>query len=103
MTTSAPLKSALKQKKKVNLWKEIQTNYLTLKFAKSIIFDPAQLSWISFIIIFAELFLNIFIVENVKYTEIDWIAYMQEVGGFLNGTLDYSQLKGKSEIFFIKS
>ncbi len=27
-------------------------------------------------------------------TEIDWIAYMQEVEGFLNGTHDYMQLKG---------
>lgn len=27
-------------------------------------------------------------------TEIDWVAYMQEVEGALNGTLDYSQLKG---------
>lgn len=27
-------------------------------------------------------------------TEIDWKAYMQEVEGFLNGTRDYSQLKG---------
>ncbi|GJQ78111.1 hypothetical protein Trydic_g2449 [Trypoxylus dichotomus] len=31
---------------------------------------------------------------RVKYTEIDWIAYMQEVEGFLNGTLDYKYLKG---------
>lgn len=34
------------------------------------------------------------IIENVKYTEIDWVAYMQEVEGFINGTLDYQQLKG---------
>ncbi|NWW00540.1 ALG3 mannosyltransferase, partial [Machaerirhynchus nigripectus] len=27
-------------------------------------------------------------------TEIDWKAYMQEVEGFANGTLDYTQLKG---------
>ena len=27
-------------------------------------------------------------------TEIDWIAYMQEVGGFLSGDLDYTHLKG---------
>ena len=27
-------------------------------------------------------------------TEIDWIAYMQEVEGFINGTFDYVQLKG---------
>lgn len=27
-------------------------------------------------------------------TEIDWIAYMQEVEGVVNGTYDYLQLKG---------
>ena len=27
-------------------------------------------------------------------TEIDWVAYMQEVEGVLNGTFDYSQLRG---------
>ena len=27
-------------------------------------------------------------------TEIDWKAYMQEVEGFVNGTLDYQYLKG---------
>lgn len=27
-------------------------------------------------------------------TEIDWIAYMQEVEGFLNGQMDFAELKG---------
>lgn len=27
-------------------------------------------------------------------TEIDWIAYMQEVEGYLNGERNYSNLKG---------
>ncbi|CAI8025438.1 Dol-P-Man:Man(5)GlcNAc(2)-PP-Dol alpha-1,3-mannosyltransferase [Geodia barretti] len=34
------------------------------------------------------------IIWRVPYTEIDWVAYMQEVEGALNGTLDYSQLRG---------
>ncbi|GAA30238.2 alpha-1 3-mannosyltransferase, partial [Clonorchis sinensis] len=29
-------------------------------------------------------------------TEIDWIAYMQEVEGFVNGTLDYDKLEGQT-------
>lgn len=41
-----------------------------------------------------ELFLNLLIVFNIKYTEIDWVAYMQEVEGFLNGTFNYYELKG---------
>jgi alpha-1,3-mannosyltransferase len=34
------------------------------------------------------------IVTFVVYTEIDWVAYMQEVEGFLSGELDYLKLKG---------
>jgi alpha-1,3-mannosyltransferase len=34
------------------------------------------------------------IVWFIPYTEIDWIAYMQEVQGFLGGELDYTKLKG---------
>lgn len=29
-------------------------------------------------------------------TEIDWVAYMQEVEGVLNGTFDYALLKGNT-------
>ena len=32
--------------------------------------------------------------SNLTDTEIDWIAYMQEVEGVVNGTYDYTQLKG---------
>jgi alpha-1,3-mannosyltransferase len=70
------------------------TKYLTIDFAKSLIFSPAQLSFLTYFILAVELALNVFIVSRVKYTEIDWIAYMQECEGFLNGTLDYAQLKG---------
>lgn len=27
-------------------------------------------------------------------TEIDWVAYMQEVEGVINGTYDYTKLRG---------
>ena len=30
----------------------------------------------------------------VSDTEIDWVAYMQEVKGFLNGNFNYMDLKG---------
>lgn len=69
--------------------------YLTITFIKSLIFDPAQLWLVSFGILAAELVLNFIVVQRVNYTEIDWVAYMQEVEGFLNGTLDYSKLRGK--------
>lgn len=73
---------------------EFRSNYLTSDFAKSLVVDPKLLPWVSYLILIAELALNIFIVWRIKYTEIDWVAYMQECEGFLNGTTDYSQLKG---------
>jgi len=54
-----------------------------------------QVTWITGGLLWIlEIALNVFIIQKVKYTEIDWNAYMQEVEGFLNGTYDYIQLKG---------
>lgn len=46
------------------------------------------------ILLILEIFINIFVIWKIKYTEIDWIAYMQEVEGVINGTYDYTQLGG---------
>ena len=46
------------------------------------------------LLLILEFFLCAFIIRHVNYTEIDWQAYMQEVEGFLNGTLDYRLLEG---------
>jgi len=46
------------------------------------------------LLILAEILFNFVIIKKVKYTEIDWIAYMQEVSGFLNREYDYLKLKG---------
>lgn len=87
----APTKKKSEKKGKIQVFCD---KYLTIDFVKSLIFSPEKLSFLTYFILFAELALNILIVLRVKYTEIDWIAYMQECEGFLNGTLDYSQLKG---------
>ncbi|XP_041120844.1 dol-P-Man:Man(5)GlcNAc(2)-PP-Dol alpha-1,3-mannosyltransferase-like [Polyodon spathula] len=42
----------------------------------------------------AEIVINICVIHRVAYTEIDWKAYMEEVEGVINGTYDYTQLKG---------
>lgn len=68
--------------------------YCTTAYVKSLIIEPAKLPIVSCAIIICELILNIFIVQRVRYTEIDWIAYMQECEGFLNGTTNYALLKG---------
>lgn len=46
------------------------------------------------LLLLAEAVLNALIIRFVPYTEIDWVAYMEEVGGVLDGERDYSQLKG---------
>lgn len=66
----------------------------TWSYMKSLIINPAQLPFAALLLIVAELIINVLVVERVPYTEIDWKAYMQECEGFLNGTLDYSQLRG---------
>ncbi|XP_038209300.1 lethal(2)neighbour of tid protein 2 [Zerene cesonia] len=75
------------------LYQEIKKIF-TWTFFKSLIVNPAQLPFVAVFILIAELILNVLIVERVPYTEIDWKAYMQECEGFLNGTLDYSKLRG---------
>merc|ERR1719412_3130882 len=47
-----------------------------------------------FALFMAEIVINTLVITKVNYTEIDWVAYMQEVEGVKNGTYDYSLLKG---------
>ncbi|CAO1428732.1 unnamed protein product [Diamesa serratosioi] len=93
-----PKKSSIvgqpKKKSKNGLFQEYYDKYFNLKFLLSLIFDPARLPFVSFLIVFAELFINLVIVWEIPYTEIDWKAYMQECEGFLNGTTNYSLLRG---------
>ncbi|XP_063372778.1 lethal(2)neighbour of tid protein 2 [Cydia amplana] len=66
----------------------------TWSYMKGLILNPTQLWFVATLIIATELVVNVLVIERVPYTEIDWKAYMQECEGFLNGTLDYSQLRG---------
>lgn len=69
-------------------------SYINKDFIYKLIFDPHYLHVTCYALLLVEFLLNVFIIERIKYTEIDWIAYMQEVEGFLNGTLDYQHLRG---------
>ncbi len=61
----------------------------------SILTEPSRGYIVACILIFVEILVNVFVIEKVPYTEIDWKAYMQEVEGVIvNGTMDYSLLKG---------
>lgn len=88
-------------KKSTNPTNNFLIKYVNVKYAKSLLVDPAKLPIVTIGILLAELVLNIFIVQRVNYTEIDWIAYMQECEGFLNGTTNYSLLKGKHNLIFL--
>jgi len=41
-----------------------------------------------------ELLVGLAIIRNVPYTEIDWIAYIQEVEAYQQGELDYHKIRG---------
>eukprot|EP00731_Ephydatia_muelleri_P020585 Em0013g312a len=57
-------------------------------------FPPQHFNTCSRLLLWGELVVTLAVIWIVPYTEIDWKAYMQEVEGFLNGTWDYTQLKG---------
>jgi len=67
---------------------------ISLSNAKRLLCNPGNCWLAAIILLAAELVLNTVVIQRVKYTEIDWIAYMQEVEGVLNGTYDYSKLRG---------
>jgi len=56
--------------------------------------NPDQCFYMAVALFISEIFINFFVIAKVNYTEIDWIAYMQEVEGVKNGTYDYSLLEG---------
>lgn len=85
----------LQNKHNKSTWKSQLKKFASLDEIKKFIADPHYITPVCVILFLVEAVLNVFIIEKVKYTEIDWIAYMQEVGGFLNGTLDYKELKGR--------
>lgn len=101
MAPAVPKNSNIYSKKSlINYVKSFQKAYLNIDYGKSLLFDPAKIPIVSVGILLIELILNVFVVQHVKYTEIDWIAYMQECEGFLNGTTNYSQLKGAHNLIF---
>ncbi|XP_021927417.1 lethal(2)neighbour of Tid protein [Zootermopsis nevadensis] len=68
--------------------------YFSKQFLFSLVFNPNNMSFVVCCLLLAEIVVNIIVIQHVKYTEIDWVAYMQEVEGVLNGTFDYTYLKG---------
>ncbi|XP_059172828.1 dol-P-Man:Man(5)GlcNAc(2)-PP-Dol alpha-1,3-mannosyltransferase-like [Physella acuta] len=63
-------------------------------YVKKWVFDPEFPKPAMLLLLIAEIVVNFLVINKIKYTEIDWVAYMQEVEGVVNGTYDYLQLKG---------
>eukprot|EP00106_Octopus_bimaculoides_P010018 XP_014777460.1 PREDICTED: dol-P-Man:Man(5)GlcNAc(2)-PP-Dol alpha-1,3-mannosyltransferase-like [Octopus bimaculoides] len=76
-------------------WVKVRSHVARLPaLVERILYDPHFPLPIMFCLILAEIVVNYFIINRIKYTEIDWRAYMQEVEGVVNGTYDYTKLKG---------
>ena len=54
--------------------------------------------YFSSLLIVADTLLTNLIILKIPYTEIDWVAYMQEVGGVAKGQFDYYFLYGKCRL-----
>lgn len=93
--TSPSLATQLSLQAYTKSLQKICSKFLTIDYASKLLFDPAKLGIVTVFILLAELIVNVFVVQSVRYTEIDWLAYMQECEGFLNGTTNYAELKGK--------
>ncbi|KDR15511.1 hypothetical protein L798_10577, partial [Zootermopsis nevadensis] len=78
----------------LKLMKMYYNKYFSKQFLFSLVFNPNNMSFVVCCLLLAEIVVNIIVIQHVKYTEIDWVAYMQEVEGVLNGTFDYTYLKG---------
>ncbi|KAM6414565.1 dol-P-Man:Man(5)GlcNAc(2)-PP-Dol alpha-1,3-mannosyltransferase [Rhynochetos jubatus] len=61
---------------------------------RAVLLEPRYTPLVAACLCLAEGGVNLWVIRRVPYTEIDWKAYMEEVEGFANGTLDYTQLKG---------
>ncbi|CAL8345438.1 unnamed protein product [Merluccius merluccius] len=59
-----------------------------------ILFKPEYTLLVVSLLWLLEIGINVWVIQKVAYTEIDWKAYMDEVEGVINGTYDYTELKG---------
>ncbi|KAA1124448.1 dolichyl-P-Man:Man(5)GlcNAc(2)-PP-dolichol alpha-1,3-mannosyltransferase [Puccinia graminis f. sp. tritici] len=65
-----------------------------LKYFKRILVSKEQYDLIAGLVLLSELVLNTAIIKYVRYTEIDWIAYMQQIRSYSLGERNYLKLKG---------
>ncbi|XP_076837236.1 dol-P-Man:Man(5)GlcNAc(2)-PP-Dol alpha-1,3-mannosyltransferase [Brachyhypopomus gauderio] len=61
---------------------------------QAVLLDPDYTLLVAAVLWALEVGVNLWVIHGVAYTEIDWKAYMDEVEGVINGTYDYTLLKG---------
>ncbi|XP_036621735.1 dol-P-Man:Man(5)GlcNAc(2)-PP-Dol alpha-1,3-mannosyltransferase [Trichosurus vulpecula] len=59
-----------------------------------LLLEPRYTPLVAACLCLAEVGINHWVIRRVAYTEIDWKAYMAEVEGVINGTYDYTKLRG---------
>ncbi|TPX60518.1 dolichyl-P-Man:Man5GlcNAc2-PP-dolichol alpha-1,3-mannosyltransferase [Powellomyces hirtus] len=67
---------------------------LAFRTFRALACDPAYFWVVGGVLLILETLLCVVIIRKVSYTNIDWDAYMQEVGGFLSGERNYAKLEG---------
>ena len=97
--TPSPFASLVKQCTVANL-RKLVLRYSFICLIKAVHhvlyleFSPSHCWVVALLLLAVEAVLNLLVIHSVRYTEIDWRAYMQEVEGVVNGTWDYSKLRG---------
>ena len=66
--------------------------FFTRKNLWDLIVQPQKCLPMAIFLFILEFFINFYVISYVKYTEIDWIAYMQEVEGVKNGKQFHGKL-----------
>ena len=64
------------------------------RLARALALRQEWSGWVVGALLLGEALLCTLIIHRVRYTEIDWKAYMQEVQGVLDGERDYTELRG---------
>lgn len=88
-------RAAVRRRKSVTFFQSLLDKYLNIRFFKYLLLEPAAVPLVGIFILLAESVINLIVIRHVPYTEIDWVAYMQECEGFLNGTTNYALLRGE--------
>ncbi|XP_010335940.3 dol-P-Man:Man(5)GlcNAc(2)-PP-Dol alpha-1,3-mannosyltransferase isoform X3 [Saimiri boliviensis] len=68
--------------------------YRTWQERRLLLREPRYTLLVAACLCLAEVGITFWVIHRVAYTEIDWKAYMAQVEGVINGTYDYTQLRG---------